>query len=196
MQTNYENVTMQDDDDSVSDVKKILHFNKGDIYICQLDEDENAVDNQFFSKSGLIGKTRPCMIFSTLEYNDAWRNTYTVIPIKTNNTELPTKEYIQQSPDIFVPIMMHGTEKLLMVNQARPLSARRIRSYLGTIVNQDILNEVDRLFLQCHFGLSSDISKIYSRYGSTDRIIKFLCSEKGYTCFKHYMKETTGEVIK
>ena len=187
---------IKEEDNAVTDVRKILHFNKGDIYICQLDEEDDDSDTPFFSKTGLIGKTRPCMIFSTLEYNDKWRNTYTVIPIKTNNTEKSTKEYIETSPDVFVPLYMNGAEKLLMINQARPLKASRIRSYVGTITNEKVLNEVDKLYLQCHFGTEKDISKIYSRYGTTDRIINFLCSEKGYTCFKHYIKETTGEVIK
>ena len=178
----------ENDDDPITDVRKILHFNKGDIYICQLDEEDDDAETPFFSKSGLIGKTRPCMIFSTLEYNDEWRNTYTVIPIKTNNTDKSTKEYIEHSPDIFVPLWMNGIEKLLMINQARPLNARRIRSYVGTITNQDVLAEVDKMYLQCHFGLKNDIDKIYNKYGSTDEIIKFLSSNQAFTCYDKYIK--------
>lgn len=182
--------------DQRSDVKKLLHFRKGEIYLCSLDEDDEITDAPFFSKSGLIGKTRPCMIFSTFEYNESWRNTYTIIPIKTNNTEKSTQEYIQTSPDIYVPIWMNGSEKLIMINQARPIDVKKVRQYIGTITNQDVLNKVDELYLQCHYGSKDDIHEIYNRYGTTDRIIDFLCSEKAYTCFKHYIKETTGEVIK
>lgn len=191
-----EKLKFETEDDGKSDIKRILHFNKGDIYLCRLDDEDDDNDTPFFSKSGLIGKTRPCMIFSTIEYNDCWRNTYTVIPIKTNNTGLSTKEYIEQSPDIFVPIWMEGSEKLIMVNQARPLGVKRVKSYIGTITNQEVLNKVDKLYLQCHFGSKDDISEIYNRYESTERIINFLCSEKAYTCFKHYIKDKTGEVIK
>ena len=174
-------------DKKETDVKKICHYNKGEIYICNLDEDNG--DKQFFSSSGLIGKSRPCMIFSTREYNDSFRNTYTVIPIKTNNTEKSDEEYIRTSPDVFVPIVIDGDEKLLMVNQARPLKCQRIQSYIGTIVNQEVLAEVDRSYLSWHFGDESKIADMYDKYKNTENIINFLCSKKAKTCYDHWVKE-------
>lgn len=159
-----------------TDIKRIYDFKKGDIYICNLDEDESK-DGSYFSTTGLIGKTRPCFLFSIKEYNDEFRNTYTIMPIKTNNTGLSTEEYIRTSHDIVTPIWIDGVEKFIVVNQARPLCVRKVIRYLGTVVNPDVLIKVDELFLATHFCGAEKAKEISLNYGNFENAVNFLCSE-------------------
>ena len=169
-----------------SDTKRIIHFRRGDIYFCNLDENTPG-EKTCFSTSGLIGKTRPCVIWSCQEYNDEFRNTYMVIPIKTNNTDDPIDEYIKRSPDVFVPIWMEGTEKMIMINQLRPIAPQNIKAYSGTIVNQDVINEIDRKIWELFY--QKKTNDIFDNYKDMDNIIEFLRSDKALTCYKHWKKE-------
>lgn len=165
------------EEDTRTDVKKKFNFKKGDICICNLDE-EDGYNGSYFSKTGLIGKSRPCLIFSTEEYNKDFRNTYTVIPIKSNNTGLTTEEYVSTSLDIITPIWIHGTEKFIIITQARPLSVKRIGGYVGTITNPKVLDKVDELFMATHFCDKNKAEFISEYYGNFNNALNFLCSEE------------------
>lgn len=176
-------------DDEQTDVRRLIDFKRGQIYICSLDDYRAPNQNDhLFSKTGLIGKSRPCMIWSNDEYNGENRNTYTIIPIKSNHTDLPTKQYISESYDILVPIWINGLEKFLTVSQARPINATNIRSYVGSITNQEILNEVDKAFLINHMRDRKMTEEIFLKYGSIENIMDFLNSNKAYNCYMNYLK--------
>lgn len=176
-------------EDERTDVRRLIDFKRGQIYICTLDDYRISQANEhLFSKTGLIGKSRPCMIWSNDDYNGENRNTYTIIPIKSNHTSLPTKQYIKESYDILVPIWINGVEKFLAVSQARPINAINIRSYVGTITNQEILNEIDKAFLVNHMRDKTITEEIFHKYGNIENIIDFLNSNKAYNCYMNYLK--------
>lgn len=185
--------------DKKSDVRKIVEYKRGQIYICDLDEGFTKDEKEhLFSQTGLIGKARPCMIYSNSEYNCSTRNTYMIIPIKTNHTDLPSSQYIKESYDLLVPIWMGGIEKFLVINQARPINARRVSSYIGTVTNEELLDKVDKMMIrmECDDKYINDIEKIFSRYGSMDNIVKFLASDKANNCWINYKKTMTKENMK
>lgn len=176
-------------EDERTDVRRMVDFKRGQIYICTLDDYRvTQSEEHLFSKTGLIGKSRPCMIWSNDDYNKDSRNTYTIIPIKSNHTSLSTKQYIQESYDILVPIWINGVEKFLAVSQARPINAVNIRSYMGTITNQEILDEVDKAFLVNHMRDKDIMEQIFYKYGNVENIIEFLNSNKAYNCYLNYVK--------
>lgn len=131
--------------DKQLDVKRMLDVKRGQIYLCKLDDvNSKSDDNKIYSKTGLIGKTRPCLIVSSDKYNDdPNRLTYRIVPIKTNHTDLPTEEFVKKSNDILIPIDMAEGTKFLVINQSRPINIGCISTYIGTITNKQVLNQVD-----------------------------------------------------
>lgn len=178
-----------------TDVRRLINFKRGDIYVCQLDEDYTSSEinsqKKLFSTTGLIGKKRPCIIWSNNEYNSTNRNTYTVIPIKTNHTDKSSEDYVNTSYDILVPIFIEGEERFVVVSQARPLNSKCILSYFGTITNPDLLDTIEKEFVRYQLNNTHDIDAIFKQYGSLSNALEFLNSKfakDAYSKFKSLRK--------
>lgn len=185
-----ENLTTQDPSapidgevkERVLDVKRMITIQRGQIYACSLDEPDrngNYTANEF-SKTGLIGKKRPCLIISndTLNKNG---NMYRIVPIKTNHTELSALEYAAKSSDILIPIEMKDDTKFLVINQARPINIASVGSYVTTVTNSKLLDKVDRAILEMdtnfdmqYLTVAEEIVKASSKYfDNMDDVVKF-----------------------
>jgi mRNA-degrading endonuclease toxin of MazEF toxin-antitoxin module len=176
-----------------TDVRRLIEFKKGDIYICRLDEDnQNSAETKLFSSTGLIGKARPCMIYSNDEHNKTARNTYYIIPIKTNHSGKSAQEYIDESLDILVPIWFSGVQKFLNISQLRPISACRISSYLGTVINHTVLEKVDKLVWYNTAFRKDDLREVFKTYGSYDNILNFLLSQD---TIQYYIQTTVPQLL-
>lgn len=140
------------------DVKRMVTIQRGQIYACSLDEpgDYKKNSTQFeFSKTGLIGKKRPCLIIS----NDSINKTgslYRIVPIKTNHTDLSPLEYAAKSSDILIPIEMAEDTKFLVINQSRPITISSVGSYVATITNTKLLDKVDKAIMEMDTGVNTN----------------------------------------
>lgn len=165
------------------DVRRMLNVQRGQIYLCKLDENQtHNEENRIYSKTGLLGKTRPCLIVSSDGYNSIpEQKTYRIVPIKTNHTNLTTEEYIKQSQDVLIPINMFEGTKFLVVNQSRPISIGCISTYIGTITNKEIMNKVDDAILWIDTSLHLDskmIEDIYNIFGDYSNFMRFLSDKR------------------
>lgn len=133
---------------------------RGDIYYIDLDEypfepnnekvnDDNQQRQKYMPTSGLIGKSRPCVIISDSEYNESAFGAR-IIPIKSVN-ESGAKQY----NDVVVQIEFDNGIHNAIINQSRFVSRKRIKQYLGTLVNKK-LDEIDRKILEVDTGLSAE----------------------------------------
>lgn len=59
---------------------------------------------------------------------------------------------------------------------------------MGTITNQEILDEVDKAFLVNHMRDKKIMEQIFYKYGNVENIIEFLNSNKAYNCYLNYVK--------
>lgn len=163
--------TTEEEKERLLDVKRMITIQRGQIYACSLDEPINGkYSANEFSKTGLIGKKRPCLIISNDEINK--RGTmYRIVPIKTNHTNLSPLEYAAKSPDILIPIEMAEGTKFLVINQTRPINISSVGSYVASVTNSKLLDKVDRAILEMDTGfdmtyltLAEDIVKSASKY--------------------------------
>lgn len=76
-----------EEDNYGSDTGRIIK--KFDIYLCDLGEGE------LFTSGGDIGKTRPCVIISSNNFNHPKSCRYIVAPIRTEHKETITKENLE-----------------------------------------------------------------------------------------------------
>lgn len=166
------------------DVKRMVTIQRGQIYACSLDEpttESRKNNSQFeFSKTGLIGKKRPCLIISNDNINKNG-SLYRIVPIKTNHTDLSPLEYAAKSSDILIPIEMAEDTKFLVINQTRPINISSVGSYVATITNTKLLDKVDKAIMEMDTGfdtkyLSSAEALVTaaSKYFDTlDDVVKF-----------------------
>ena len=170
-----ENVSSAEEEQSkerVLDVKRMVTIQRGQIYACSLDEPSNygKKGDTEFSKTGLIGKKRPCLIISndTINKNST---IYRIVPIKTNHTDLSPLEFAARSSDILIPIEMAEETKFLVINQSRPINISSVGSYVATITNSKLLDKVDRAILEMdtsfditNLTVAEDLIKSASKY--------------------------------
>ena len=170
-ETTIAETTAEEEKERLLDVKRMITIQRGQIYACSLDEPINGkYSANEFSKTGLIGKKRPCLIISNDDINK--RGTmYRIVPIKTNHTNLSPLEYAAKSPDILIPIEMAEGTKFLVINQTRPINISSVGRYVASVTNTKLLDKVDRAILEMDTGfdmkyltLAEDIVKSASKY--------------------------------
>lgn len=170
-------------DDRVLDVKRMVNIRRGQIYMCSLDEPYNygsRKSQEEFSKTGLIGKKRPCLIISNDNIN-ANGSVYRIIPIKSNHTELSTLEYVAKSSDTLIPIEMSEDTKFLVVNQSRPIHISSVNNYVATITNSKLLDKIDKAIIEMDTGFdigyqqaAENLVEASSKYfNNVDDVIRF-----------------------
>lgn len=193
--------TVEEEKERLLDVKRLVTIQRGQIYACSLDEPNSngKYSANEFSKTGLIGKKRPCLIISNDEINK--RGTmYRIVPIKTNHTDLSPLEYAAKSLDILIPIEMAEDTKFLVINQTRPINISSVGSYVATVTNTKLLDKVDRAILEMDTGfdmkyltVAEDVVKSASKYfESMDDIAKFF-SDPATANLLRAWKGTDGE---
>ena len=167
--------------DKQLDVKRMLNIERGQIYLCKLDDNPTHNNEpKIYSKTGLIGKTRPCMILSSDKYNSQDKLTYRIIPIKTDDIGLSRQEFMEDSNDILIPIDMAEGTKFLVINQSRPINIGCISTYIGTITNKDLLDKIDAAIIEmdtnyCINEEDIQIAKmVKDRFGSMYKFQRFL----------------------
>lgn len=183
------------------DVKRMVTIQRGQIYACSLDEPNSSgrYSATEFSKTGLIGKKRPCLIISNDEINKRG-NMYRIVPIKTNHTDLSPLEYAAKSSDVLIPIEMAEDTKFLVINQIRPINISSVGSYVATVTNTKLLDKVDRAILEMDTGfdmkyltVAEDVVKSASKYfENMDDIAKFFSDPAAANLLRAW-KGTDGE---
>lgn len=176
------------------DVKTNITIKRGDIYLINLDENPPASkkDAVSLSKTGLISKTRPCLVISSEQYNAQKGISFRIAPIKSNNTHMSSEEYIRTSLDVLVPIKMVEGEKFIVINQTRPITLRQIEKYIATVNNDEIMRQVDREIIKLDTGL--DYDKLVSE-SEDAQYYNFICEQFGdFQTFKKYCSEKNNTI--
>lgn len=168
------------------DVKKGLEIKRGQIYLCDLNEDNPNCDNDIpsLSTTGLISKRRPCIVISTPEHHKKGSILFRIAPIKSNHTSKSAEDYVRDSYDVLIPINMPDGTKFIVVNQTRAITIKRIVSYLCEINNPEILDKVDQEIIKMDTGV--DLSELMPKdtidnvFGNYETYAKFCSDNKDF----------------
>ena len=123
-----------------SDTARII--NKFDIYVCDLGE---------IGESNTLGKSRPCVIISSNEYNSPKNGQYIIAPIRTEHQMEVSRDTLEtivkerrKLGRIYVPIEMAPDDfRFIDISQMRQISNTNVVKYSSTVINENIRKRIN-----------------------------------------------------
>lgn len=133
-----------------SDTGKIIR--KFDIYLCDLGEGE-------FISGGDIGKTRPCVIISSDNYNNPKSCRYVVAPIRTEHKEDITKNNVEsfvkrkkETGTLYVPLEMAPDDlRFIDITEMKKVASSKLIRYLHSVINPSVKDRINKTIVEFLF---------------------------------------------